>query len=341
VRDEDALRSVGSGLAEVLQEKLDLLQSIRRQPEEAPPAVADDEERPAQSAAPEHELSPELAFTPRLFAQLCLPYRNPGDVPRWVRRNGALTLTVRPGQWYDLRTGELCEGYPYGVLPRLVVIWMATEATKTQERELLLGPSLTAFMGKLIIGKEGRSRPGGGPLGSFGRLGDQLRRMLTASVVVLDRRQAGAVIEDRSATFRFAAESRLWWSATASADHPLWESTITLSEEFFESIRAGSVPLPIEGLAALRARTSSPMALDIYVWLAHRLRTVKNPTPPISWADLAQQFGGDYAQVRQFKAQFLKELAHVLAVYPTANVVPGPKGLVLRRSRPPAQELSR
>ena len=57
------------------------------------------------------------------------------------------------------------------------------------------------------------------------------------------------------------------------------------------------------------------------------------PTEP--WKALADQFGGDYAQVRQFKAQFLKDLAHVLVVYPMAKVEPAKGGLMLRRSPAP------
>lgn len=116
-------------------------------------------------------------------------------------------------------------------------------------------------------------------------------------------------------------------------------STVTISGEFYEAIMSGSVPLSAEALAELRAKTRSPMSLDIYAWLAHRLRNVKAPTPPIRWADLAVQFGGDYAEVRMFKRQFLKDLAHVMAVYPAAKVDATPKGLVLRRSPPPVPAL--
>lgn len=280
----------------------------------------------------------ELAYTPSVFAQLALPYRNPGDVPEWVRTNGLMSLVVVPGRWYDPKSGDLCKGYPYGVLPRLIVLWMATEAKRTGQRELVLGPSLTAFMGKLIIGREpgGKVRAGGGPTGSFTRLGDQLRRMLTATVTILDRRPVGAISEHRSAVFTFTSESRLWWSRdVAAADQPLWDSTVTLSEPFYDSIATGAIPLPTEALVDLRSRTSSPMALDTYVWFAHRLHRVKGATPPIAWSELAVQFGGDFKHVRQFKAQFLKELAHVLAVYPAARVDPGPKGLVLRHSPSP------
>jgi Plasmid encoded RepA protein len=320
------------------------------------PALPSAEPNPEPSAPVEQETAPlavedqagddtgELAYTPSVFAQLSLPYRNPGDVARWVRTNGLMTLTVRPGEWFDPKTGEDKTGYPYGVIPRLIVLWMATEAKRTQERELVLGPSLTAFTGKLIIGRNPgrRSWPGGGPTGSLTRLGDQLRRMLTATVTIRDRRDLGSISEHRSAVFSFASESRLWWSHdVGAADRPLWDSTVTLSEPFYEAIASGALPLPTEALIDLRSRTSSPMALDTYVWLAHRLHRVKGSTPPIGWSDLAVQFGADYAHVRQFKAQFLKELAHVLAVYPAARVDPGPKGLVLRHSPSPVPPKSR
>lgn len=38
----------------------------------------------------------ELGFHPRVFCQLALPYKDPGEQPFWERRNGDFTLTVRP-----------------------------------------------------------------------------------------------------------------------------------------------------------------------------------------------------------------------------------------------------
>jgi hypothetical protein len=52
----------------------------------------------------------------------------------------------------------------------------------------------------------------------------------------------------------------------------------------------------------------------------------------VPWAALAQQFGSDYALLRQFKAAFLGELKKVLAVYPEARVNDGPTGLLLTPS---------
>src|SRR5690349_14413002 len=38
-----------------------------------------------------------LNYLARLWCQTSLPYRDPGDVPAWGRRNGDLSLVVQPG----------------------------------------------------------------------------------------------------------------------------------------------------------------------------------------------------------------------------------------------------
>src|ERR1700710_2153897 len=72
-----------------------------------------------------------IGYAARLWAQLTLPYKNPApDTQMWVRRNGSLTLRVMPGM-----TGPKdapVAGYPFGVLPRLILTWMSTEAVRMQ-----------------------------------------------------------------------------------------------------------------------------------------------------------------------------------------------------------------
>ena len=75
------------------------------------------------------------------------------------------------------------------------------------------------------------------------------------------------------------------------------------------------------------------LRLDIYTWLTHRMSYLRRPTT-IPWESLAVQFGGNYAQLRQFKAVFLKQLDKVRAVYPTAQVHQAEHGLLLLPSRP-------
>ena len=111
---------------------------------------------------------------------------------------------------------------------------------------------------------------------------------------------------------------------------PLWQSSVTLSERFYNSIVASPVPVDLRALRALRG---SPLRLDIYTWLTYRMSYLRRQTI-VPWEALAAQFGGDYAHVRQFKANFLKQLAAVRLVYPLADLQPTPAGLVLRASPP-------
>lgn len=53
-----------------------------------------------------------------------------------MRRNGALTLSL-------LAPSHV--GLPYGALPRLLLSWLTTEAVRTRERTLVLGPNLSRY----------------------------------------------------------------------------------------------------------------------------------------------------------------------------------------------------
>ena len=270
-----------------------------------------------------------VGYAARLFAQLSLPYRDPGgEAPDWRRRNGTLTLIVNPG-YVSGRDGELVRAYPYGVLPRVLVTWMATEAVRTGERTLVLGGSLSEFLRALGL------VPRGGSRGDIRRLRDQMNRTLSATLVVADQRPAS----DRIGTFTFADEAQLWWSERHPSEEPLWQSTITLSERFFDSIV--SAPVPVD-LGALRTLRGSALRLDIYTWLTYRLSYLQRPTT-VPWAALEVQFGGAYAEPRKFKRDFLRQLAAVQVVYPQAKIEPTAGGLMLRPSPPhvPRQRIKR
>lgn len=259
----------------------------------------------------------EVGYAARLFAQLSLPYRDPGDLPEWRRRNGALTLIVNPG-YVSGQDGDPVRAYPFGVMPRLLVTWMATEAVRTKDRTLVLGGSLSDFLHRLGLPRSA------GPRGSIGRLRDQMTRLFGARLVVLGK----AEHFEAMAGVQLADGYQLWWSPRRPADEPLWQSTVTLSEPFFRSVVEAPVPVDLEALAELRG---SALRLDIYTWLTYRMSYLRKPTT-VPWESLAFQFGGDYAELRKFKRDFLRQLAAVRVVYPTVKVEPSPSGLVLRPS---------
>ena len=89
------------------------------------------------------------------------------------------------------------------------------------------------------------------------------------------------------------------------------------------------MPVDTRAIAAL---SGSPLKLDLFVWLSHRLGYVRR-NQLVPWAALSEQFGSDYARLRDFKAVMIKQLRDVLAVYPGANVTVANNGLLLAPSR--------
>ena len=98
----------------------------------------------------------------------------------------------------------------------------------------------------------------------------------------------------------------------------------------FHSILDRSAPLSTNAIKSLR---KSPMDLDVYAWLAHRLYHLSKPST-VTWQQLSEQFGHGYAELRTFKRFFTESLKRVHAVYPEAKLKVGDAGVVLMPSKP-------
>lgn len=262
-----------------------------------------------------------VGYQARLWAQVSLPYRNPGDVPKWVRQNGSMRLVVRPGE-VTTSTGEHYDAFPYGVVPRLLLTWMATEAVRQGDRELALGPSLASFMRS--VGMQPR---GGKDVKAFNQ---QVQRLAKCSMTVEDSRPNVLVGEN----FQFADAWSLWWTPKDGPNEMLWPSTITLSQRYFDSIKAAPIPIDLRALAALRAHGGGGLPIDLYTWLAHRMSYLRSSTL-VPWNLLAVQFGSQYKLERNFKRDLLAALTKVKLVYSTVKVTPTDDGLLLSPSPTP------
>ena len=168
--------------------------------------------------------------------------------------------------------------------------------------------------------------PTGGRWGSISRVKTQAKRLFCASISCSYDSQEST----NEIGFRIADSHELFWSPKSPEQSTLFESTVTLSENFFKEISAYSVPVDIRALNALKR---SPMALDTYCWLTYRMSClVKNTEIP--WGVLALQFGSDYARTRDFKRYFIEQLGIVHGIYPGANFEVGEKGLILKPGKP-------
>lgn len=252
----------------------------------------------------------ELGFMARSMTLCTLPHSKPKD-NEFTRRNGNYTLTMISPR--DI-------GLPYGSVPRLLLAWIATETVRTKERVLVLGDTLSQFMRELGL------TPTGGKKGDITRLREQMRRLFSCSITCMYHHNK----RDTGMGFRIAKGYDLWWHPQNTEQTGLWQSTLTVSEEFYEEILSAPIPIDIRALKALKR---SPMALDLYMWLTFRTGYLKSETL-ITWEQLQLQFGADYKLTRQFKTSFNESLRKVLIVYPGVKIKSLDTGILISPSKP-------
>ncbi len=249
-----------------------------------------------------------LAFMPRLFVLTTLPHRRPKG-NRFERVNGWQTLRmVAPRRI----------GLPYGVYPRLLLMFITTEAVRRKSREIHLGTTpndLARKLGLSVIS---------GPRGTERRLEAQLHRLLHMR---LDW-QTSLGLAPRSSESVSVAASGTPWLKPLQRLLPRklsWQAQIVLGRDFLEEIRRSAVPVD---LRAIHQLNGSPLALDLYTWLTYRMSYLRKPTL-IPWEGLQVQFGADFSRDRDFRRHVLGRLSQVVSIYPEVRVASRPTGLLL------------
>lgn len=240
-----------------------------------------------------------LGFMAKMLVQTTLPHRaQPGT--QYTRTDGNVTLSIT-----DLGGA----GLPYGAYPRLILIWMTTEALRTGERKLGLGRSLSSFMGQLGL------QCTGGHWGTIPRFRDQMERLFGAAISTRWKQDLGTQSNVGGSNLLLAEEFDLWWTPQSLPRAPHLQSSVTLSQKFFDQLVEAPVPLD---LRAIRALKQSPLSLDLYAWATRRVSYLERPTL-IPWEALRRSFGAGYADTPQgrvkFRAKVLDAFGRVCRVY--------------------------
>jgi hypothetical protein len=259
-----------------------------------------------------------IGFIAKFLVQTTLPHRRqPGS--QYTRSDGRFTLRI---------TDVGGAGLPYGSYPRLILIWMTSEAIRTSSRELELGTSLSRFMAELGL------QATGGHWGTIPRFRDQMQRLIGAAISTRWEQDGNGQHLATGENLLLADRFQLWWTPqTLPAVRPAI-SSITLSVDFFEQLVASPVPLD---LRAVRVLKQSPLALDLYAWATRRVSYLERPTL-ISWEALRRSFGTGYADTPQgrvkFRAKALEALRRVCRVYSALHLEIESGGVMLRPSAP-------
>ena len=241
------------------------------------------------------------------------------------RNNGAVSMMLEAGRLY--RRGHWINmPLPYGTRPRLVMVYISSEAIRTKSRTIEIGESVYEFLKRLGID------PTGGPRGGYAMFKKQMEALAACRI------NLGMSLPDRDITINTQPINRFEaWLVNHGPERPLWPGVLDLSQEFFDTLTAHAVPLDHRALAALK---HSSLALDIYTWLAHRLCRIKKVNGiMLSWNNLKEQFGQEYKDNRNFKKEFRDTLRQVHAVYPEAKLEQTSGGFILKPSAPPIQKI--
>ena len=273
------------------------------------------------SVAIEQDDPETILFQHTVFCQTGLPYRDPGDNMReWERVNGNAHLEVIAGKVMHPEQGRLVPlGLPWGAKPRLILAHLNAQALRTGSPVIEVEDSLTAFVRRLRLDPKGRN---------MRAIKSQLARLSAASI------RLGILHDGHALTINSQIVTAFdLWFPKDERQRVLWPSTVRLSLDYFTSLQKHAVPLDERAIAAL---SNSAMGLDVYAWLAQRLRRV-SPTSPafIPWVALKQQFGWHYGRMRDFRRVFTQTLKVVHTQYRAANVALDERGLTLRQSPPP------
>ena len=291
---------------------------------------------------------------PSLLVQAALPHRevyalgpgrrSRGGTPETTRAlatqyqtvNGHLTLTVRAG----LTRGAVSRGIPYGGLARLLLAHVVTEAKRRNSQTVDLGRTLTAFCERVAV------TPSGGPHGRIPYLTDQLLRLATCAVTYEweQRRGYGAAPHLRGDNLFIANHYRFWHCDATPGSEAASGGSLRLGDDFWRDVARSCVPFDLRKVQFLRAH---PTAIDLYLWLTHRLHKLDDAAEPqvaLSLDQLHAQLGSHYATGRdgrlaptakqEFGRAVTKALGVIRAAWPALHVE-RPRGrLVLHATGP-------
>lgn len=255
-----------------------------------------------------------LGITHAGFAMTSLPHKRIEE-GLWRRQGHRTTLLVESGR---SRNGELI-GVPYGSIARLILLYLQTEAVRTNNPEVELGRSMKSWMGRMSLTTGGKT---------YQLVTEQARRISACRLTFFTESNNGAETRHNGAFVQDA----ITFASVIDDDQPsLWQDRVRLDPNFWLSLREHPVPVREEAIKAIGTRS---LAIDVYIWLAYRLHSLTRPTP-VSWAALHAQFGSGFRLMRQIKPSFMEALHLALAVYPEARVETEKERLMLHPSPPP------
>jgi hypothetical protein len=236
--------------------------------------------------------SGEIVFLSKSFVRFTLPHSQTTQTT-FRRVDGRLTATFGAPDHI---------GLPHGRWPRLILMYLTTQAVRTRSRVVQLDVSMKRFMRNFGIASTG------GVNGSIKQFKDQLLRTASMSAAITETTEKRATLSNVPVADTYI----LTWESICDDSGTKQPATIHLGERVFEEMIKSAVPLDVRAVKALQ---QSPLSIDLYCWLTYRIHKVKRPTK-IPLDSLNLQFGAAYTKPADFKRAFSAAMLEVACVYP-------------------------
>ncbi|WP_254070245.1 replication protein RepA [Acidisphaera sp. L21] len=121
------------------------------------------------------------------WCQTALPHKRPTDNSSiWKLETDSMMLLVEPGVRVAPGGTPMHVGVPFGAIARLILIYLQSEALRTSSRDVELGGSLRAFLGRLGISVGGDDSAQGTLFVETARLSETFFNQLKQHAVPLD-----------------------------------------------------------------------------------------------------------------------------------------------------------
>lgn len=260
-----------------------------------------------------------IVFQHGIMCQVSLP-RSRQLGRTFARSFKNASILIEAGSLYNGKEWEE-QPIPYGAKPRLALLYINSEAIKTQSAEIDIGRSYADFCARLGLSKGGKA---------FYELKKQMNALAACkmSFGFVNPNGQAVTLKDVEPIDCFQA-----WMVKDDKQLALWPATLSLGPKYMASLLEHAVPLPFEAMAALR---DSAMSLDLLSFFARRLHSLERPVR-VPFVLFKEQFGQEYIGKNQkddFRKEFLKAVKEVKEVYPRAIIEQVKGGLLLKPSAP-------
>mgnify|MGYP002713014616 CR=1 FL=1 len=230
------------------------------------------------------------------------PHSDP-KTNRYSIKDGHKRISIIGGHEVD---SDKPIGVPYGSLPRLFTAYICTQAVLLESRKINLGENLSDFLQALGLNITGGKR------GDITRVKKQLWKYINATISYAEAGEHEGQQYKRGIQTSLVDAYELWTGRDIH-QNDMFESYLIISEALYKSLKAKPIPIDIRALKALK---SSPLALDLYMWLNWRVYGSHRKNSYVSWQQVMDQCGGEYSDAKEFARKAKKWLKKIKNFWP-------------------------